>query len=318
MDALPATSPIGMFRRMEAISDGITDRQLHLMCRARELHRIHHGVYLPHDVWDQADDLGRHLLLAKAIEMTHGPEIALSHTSAALAHGLRLYKPDLSKVHISGAHAFHARRSRHVSYHDSPLTGEPIIGAHGLRVVDPVRAALETALVHDVRSGLVTLDSLLESGLGTREQMEAQYLKMAQWPGANHLQIAVRLAREGSGSVGESVCRFCFHRHGVPTPELQYPVFDQQGRLLGVSDFAWPKFGVLGEFDGRVKYDQLRRPGESPEDVVFREKQREDRMREATGWLMIRIVWADLHAPEQLAQRVLAQLDRGRRMRLAS
>jgi len=101
-------------------------------------------------------------------------------------------------------------------------------------------------------------------------------------------------------------------------PELQYPVYDQRGRLLGLSDFAWPKFGVLGEFDGRVKYDQLRRPGESPEDVVFREKQREDRMREATGWLMIRIVWADLQAPEQLAQRVLTQLDRGRRMRLAS
>ena len=61
---------------------------------------------------------------------------------------------------------------------------------------------------------------------------------------------------------------------------------------------------LLGEFDGKAKYHRFRRPGETIEQAVMREKQREDLLRELTGWRCIRLVWADLFTPELTAQRI--------------
>ena len=60
----------------------------------------------------------------------------------------------------------------------------------------------------------------------------------------------------------------------------------------------------MSEFDGKVKYGRLLRPGESPADAVFREKVREDRLREALQWGMVRLVWADLYRPAATAARI--------------
>ena len=58
------------------------------------------------------------------------------------------------------------------------------------------------------------------------------------------------------------------------------------------------------EFDGKVKYEQHLREGESVSDCVVREKQRESRICELTGWRCIRIVWADLYRPAATADRI--------------
>ncbi|RIJ77083.1 hypothetical protein D1871_08990 [Nakamurella silvestris] len=51
------------------------------------------------------------------------------------------------------------------------------------------------------------------------------------------------------------------------------------------------------------------RPGEDAGDAVFREKLREDRMRE-TGRAVIRWVWEDLDHPAALVRRLRRALDR--------
>jgi len=92
---------------------------------------------------------------------------------------------------------------------------------------------------------------------------------------------------------------------------LQYEVRDARGRIVGRTDFAWPDYGVLGEFDGMVKYTRHLRPGESPGDALRREKVREDRIRELTGWLMIRFVWDDISNSRSTVDRIREQLRRG-------
>jgi very-short-patch-repair endonuclease len=69
-------------------------------------------------------------------------------------------------------------------------------------------------------------------------------------------------------------------------------------------DFAWPELKVWVEVDGRAKYGRWLRPGESPTDAVLREKLREDAIREATGWICIRVTWADLADPVRLERRL--------------
>lgn len=49
----------------------------------------------------------------------------------------------------------------------------------------------------------------------------------------------------------------------------------------------------MGEFDGRIKYGRLLRPGQDPGEAVFAEKVREDALRdEDLG--VVRWLWTDL------------------------
>jgi hypothetical protein len=89
------------------------------------------------------------------------------------------------------------------------------------------------------------------------------------------------------------VTRVQFFRYGIPMPQLQYRVVDHNGVLVGIADFGWEEFRHLGEFDGKVKYQRLLRPGESPSDSVVREKRREDRMRASLRG-MTRFTWASV------------------------
>lgn len=83
---------------------------------------------------------------------------------------------------------------------------------------------------------------------------------------------------------------------------LQLPVLDGR-RLVGRVDFAWPEHRTIAELDGRVKYGRLLGPGDDPGEVVFREKLREDLLRDL-GWEVVRWVWADLDHPERIAERL--------------
>jgi hypothetical protein len=70
----------------------------------------------------------------------------------------------------------------------------------------------------------------------------------------------------------------------LPMPVPQFEVFDARGRLVGRSDFGWEEEQTLGEFDGKQKYGELLlKPGQTQQDALFEEKQREDQLRDL-GW----------------------------------
>ena len=77
-------------------------------------------------------------------------------------------------------------------------------------------------------------------------------------------------------------------------------------------DFCWKEQRTVGEFDGKIKYGRPIGPGEKPEDAVFREKIREDRIRDL-GWEVVRWTWADLEDPRLLVTRLQRAFSRGLR-----
>jgi len=233
-----------------------------------------------------------------------GRDVALSHTSSALEHDLRLWDVDLDRVHVTRLDAGAGRTECGVVHHVGLTLASDLVERRGTLLTHPARAAIETASLTTTESGLVTLDSALQLQLCTREELDATYALMEHWPGLQRVRIVVRLADGGAQSVGESRTRYLCFTQGLPAPQLQYEVRDAGGSLVGTTDFAWPELGLLGEFDGKVKYCRLLRDGEEPGDAVFREKVREDLLREATGWTMIRFVWADLYRPGATASRI--------------
>jgi hypothetical protein len=96
----------------------------------------------------------------------------------------------------------------------------------------------------------------------------------------------------------------------MPTPQLE--VVDARGCFVGRSDFGWIEERTLGEFDGRQKYGRLLlKPSRSPEDALFEEKRREDRLRDQ-GWEVVRWIWAELFQPAGLIDRLNRAFARGR------
>ncbi|MBA3529941.1 MAG: hypothetical protein H0T91_11670 [Propionibacteriaceae bacterium] len=83
------------------------------------------------------------------------------------------------------------------------------------------------------------------------------------------------------------------------------------GEQVGRSDFCWEETRTLGEFDGKIKYGRLLKPGQNPSDVVFAEKLREDALRDL-GWQVVRWIWEDLARPRALAERLERAFARGR------
>ncbi len=240
--------------------------------------------------------------------------LALSHTSAAVEFGLRLHQPDLSKVHVTCLDKPIARTTHDVVYHRLPtVNGAVVEGEHDVQLINVLRTALDTASMSSVASGLVLLDGVIDQKLVSMEELHAAFERFIG-AGSRKLQVTVRLVREGAESAGESLGRhLCWGQH-IPEPQLQFKVYDRHGVLVGRTDFAWPQFGVLGEFDGLLKYLRSQRPGETVEEAVIREKKREDLLRELTGWLMIRIIWADLFRASETGARIKDTLRRGSRL----
>lgn len=267
--------------------------------------RIRPGAYTFSDLWTAKSDVERHRATARAVARRLGPNVALSHTSAAVEHGLPVWECDLSVVHVTRLDGGAGRQEAGVIHHEGLCVVEDLVECDdGVLVVNPARAALEHATRVSTESAVVTFDAGLRHRVFTETEMRGAFGLMQCWPGIQRVQIAVRFADGRAESVGESRSRWLCYKHGLPAPELQFEVYDRHGRLIGVTDMAWPDHKLLGEFDGKVKYGRLLREGEKPGDAVFREKVREDALREATRYAMVRLIWADLYRDAETAARI--------------
>lgn len=292
----------GVFLRREATQLGLPDKVIARAVRGGVITRVRHGCYTFTDIWEGLGPTDRHLLAGRAVMRRVG-NVALSHTTGALAHGLHVWGADLSRVHVTRTDGAAGRTDDDVVHHEGFVARGELTTAHGVGVVPPVRAALETALLSGVESGLVTVCSGLRNGAFTMADLARQHDVMAAWPGAQPLQIVTRLADGGYESVGEVRSAYLFWTSGIPCPVPQHEVHDEHGRLIGRVDFAWPSHRLVVEFDGAEKYQRYLRPGESPGDAVFREKRREDALR-AAGWTVVRLTWSDLERPRDVVERI--------------
>jgi hypothetical protein len=132
---------------------------------------------------------------------------------------------------------------------------------------------------------------------------------MKRWPYVRQARRVVAFLDGRSESVGESLSRVRIAEDGLPAPELQRQIIDARGRPVGRVDFCWEEHRTIGEFDGKIKYGRLLKPGQSTENAVFAEKVREDKLRD-NGWLVVRWLWSDLYSPGVIRDRLLRAFER--------
>jgi hypothetical protein len=294
--------------RRDLIADGITDRQIRAFVKSGEWHRVRQGAYCLGALWVQLSAADRHRLLCRAVLMKAHPATVLTHVSAAVERGAPVWGISLEEVHTTRTDGRGGRREAGVVHHRNALSPDQVEIVNGVPVSKAARCAVEVCTIAPLEPALVTVNGLLHAQQTTLSDIEVHAHDTRFWPESLSTTLVLRLADARIESVGESrTCYFLFCHH-LPRPEPQVVVHDERGREFARVDFAWLDLGVFLEFDGRVKYLDHRRDGETLEDFLLREKRREERICLLTGWVCIRITWADLSDPERLARRIRAVL----------
>jgi very-short-patch-repair endonuclease len=93
---------------------------------------------------------------------------------------------------------------------------------------------------------------------------------------------------------------------GLPAPELQVALGGASP--VGIVDFYWEDFGVIGEADGLLKYD------DAP-DALRAEKLRQEAL-ENLGFIVVRWTWEEIwRRPDVVEARLRNAFRRGARRR---
>lgn len=295
--------------RRELVALGLNDRAIWRMVRAGVLAKVRYGAYVDADLVDGLDDVAMSRVRARAVLKTAHPTSVLSlHTSLA-EYEVPLWGVDLSETHLTRTDGKGGRREAGVPHHRAWLDDADTQILHGVPVVLPARAAVEVMAANSVEIGLVLVNGLLNANLTTLDEVIAKSKETDRWPDSLTTRIVLGLADRRMSSVAESRTDYMCHAQRLPRPEPQVEVHDSFGVLVGIVDFLWRRHGVFLEFDGRIKYEKYRRPDETLADYLIREKKREELICQATGWVCIRITWANLGQPVATARRIRALLD---------
>ena len=317
MTGIPTDELSAMIKlRHELIADGLTDKRIRAMTRGGELHRIRHGSYISGALWDQMSVEQRHRVLVRAVMRRAHPCAVATHISSAIERGAPVWGISLDEAHLTRLDGGTGRRETGIVHHRGVLTPAAVEVVNGLPVSSAARAAVEVTMLASVEPSLVTVNGLLHSGQLTAEAFATEIERCKFWPDTLTASVVQRLVDPRIGSVAESRFSFLCWDQRLPRPEAQVPILDEFGHEFAYADFAWEREGVFLEFDGRIKYERFRREGESLPDYLMREKKREERICMLTGWVCIRIGWADLENPRRTAERIRRLLV-SRRMRVA-
>lgn len=301
--------PPELVLRRDALAEGWSDDELQRRADRGELDRLRPGAYLP-GAADPDPEFRHRRLITATLAALRRPAV-VSHQSAAVLLGLPLWRVRLDRVHITRRPPASSDVGRYLRSHVARLSDDDVVDVGGVAVTSPVRTLLDLARVLPFEPSVALLDAALHGRSVERVALDEGAGALGRMPGARSALRAVRFADGRSESVGESRSRVLLARIGLAPSTLQLEVRTPGGSLVGRADFGWEDERLLGEFDGRVKYGRLLKPGQAAGDAVFEEKRREDAMRDEV-WGVVRWTWAEL-TPEVLGPRVHRALDRGRR-----
>lgn len=278
---------------------GLSSRAIARRVAGGELTRVMRGLYLP----EAGDAQTLHLHRARSC-----PGQVLALESAALVHGVHLDRlPELVQVIQHGAGRSRTRGTKRVM--SAPLPPQHIVQVNDLRITSLARTVVDITRVRGLEPGLVAWESArwrarVQDALAAFDAEAAEAIELLIGRrGIDQARLALVWASASSQSPMETRSLLRMRTMPFPMPVQQFEVFDWTGASLGFTDFGWPEHGVLGEYDGQDKYDRLARPGQTPSEVMRREKRRQEAM-EAVGWVFARWGKEEVRRPQLMQARI--------------
>jgi hypothetical protein len=296
---------VDLHRRNDLVDQGFSLKELRRLRGRGGLDVIRRGTYVHGPL--PPDALEQHALRVHAAVELLSSQAVVSHVSAAVLHGLPIWKLPLDRVQVTRpGRCRGGRRGDLVHVRTNTLDPAEVVDLDGIAVTSVERTVLDIARAFPFMQAVVVADAAFAREATDRERAWGLLAAMRRWPGVPSARRVLEFADGRSDGVGESRSRVLIAAAGLPAPELQWPVPGTPYK----SDFAWLEQRTVAEFDGRVKYGRLLKPGQKPGDVVFEEKRREDVIRDR-DLAVVRWTWEELDAFAPVAQRLRWRLRRG-------
>ncbi len=300
--AEPSAAALAPVTADDVRASGLAGADLRRAVRAGAFVRVRYGAYVPNTTWESADRAERHRLLVRAAARSLAAPV-FGYESAAAIWRLPLLEGWPSDVQVLILDARGTPSTRGVRRHR--VTTLPDVRAvDGVTVTTLARTVVDLSRTGSFARGLALADDALHRHRVDPDDLARELAAAGSGRGVRAARRVLADADAGAESPGESLSRARMIELDLPRAALQREMRDSSG-LVGRVDFLWEVLGVVGEFDGRLKY-RVDGVGDSAavEDRVWAERRREDRIR-ATGLRVVRWTWRDALDPGRLA-RVLA------------
>lgn len=298
-------TPDAPFTAAAAMRSGWTRGAQRHAVRTKQWDRLQLGVFAPALAPDpRRNRRAREANLRRALGAAAACErAALSHASAAIAADLPVLGRAVDQPCVTVESGTALRRLAKVHLHRATLGDVGMVG--GVPVTPIARTVVDLAREHGFAEGVVTADAALREGLTTPAALTSVLELQRQWPGIKTARRVVGFADGRSESPLESVSRIRIDAHRLSAPQLQALICDEHGRIVTRSDFYWDEFGVVGEADGAMKWEDD--PGARDE------RDATTYQLEALGLVVVRWGWSDLRSFAEVARRLRLGFERGAR-----
>ena len=256
--------------------------------QSRSFHHLAHGSY----AWSglTADPM---LMLQAAADRLPA-EAVFSRRTAAWLHGLDVLP--CSPIEVTLPKDCRVSSRTGISVRRSPLKACDIVQVQGMRATTMLRALLEIGESPQLVESIVVADQALRSGCVSSEQLLSAVEARAGIRYVKRLRRIADLADGRAESPMESRLRATICLAGLPRPQVQVNLHDDQGRRLARVDLYYPGHRLVIEFDGGTHRETL-----------VEDNRRQNRIL-AAGYRLLRFTSADLRRPAAVVAQVRAAL----------
>ena len=308
-------------------TSGVSDTGLYASISRGDTVIVAPGVYIAAGAWPD-DEVVQHQLFALARQM-RWPHLVGSHETAALGEGLPLLRtstaaaqpPRFTRAPGPGVRSSSNPR---VTVRELPVDAVTEVAtgvSQGLRLTSPARTAVDLALELELPEALMLTDHVARQAVeGIRGTAAGELSIVAQQAAMRPLELAVvaevhrrhRVATvlAHTNPLRESAAESCSYGHfvvsGLPLPRCQarFALGSGAARV----DFFWEDFMLVGECDGRVKYQDAAGPNHA---VLVQQNLREQALRElgfsVVRWTAEEIMFRPQVVIQRIAERLMAR-----------
>lgn len=255
------------------------------------LERLHRGVYRVAGTPSSPEQR----LLAAVLACPRGA--VASHRSAAELWGLHGVEQGWAEVTVQHSHRLELGNV--VIHRTKDLLPRHITTRFGVAVTNPMRTLVDLGAVTPRWSVRRAIDDALAKKLVSMAGLVRIWRDVAR-PGRNGSGVLRSLIEEHlphpTASVLEKHMLRLHRAHGLPEPETEYTIHDDQGRFVGRVDFAHPDARIVIEVDGFATHG-------TPE--AFVDDRARDRRLHAMGWTVLRFTWMEVrYTPADVADEI--------------
>ncbi|NBE82494.1 type IV toxin-antitoxin system AbiEi family antitoxin domain-containing protein [Micromonospora rubida] len=280
----------GMVTTGQALAAGLSRDQVRQLWRSGRWTRLARGCFAPYG--KPTDPLVNRARIRAAVASLGPGAFAVLDTAMEL-HGIAGLRRS-SAVHVS-VPVDQPRSQRHsdplLVVHQLTVSAGDIVRVAGTPVTSPLRTVTDVILRQSRYPAVSVLDSALNAGLITAEDLAMAPALLRGRRGAVAARGYLVEADGRSQSPLESRSRLRCVDGGVPPDELQLEVRDEDGHLLGIGDLGWRAARLIAEADGGGPH--------STPDALFADRRRQNRLINA-GWRILRFTWADTLRPDYI------------------